>query len=210
MVSLKNSPVVPLVQAEDPAVAVQIAKALRAGGLTTIEVVLRTDTAMNCMAAIIEQVDGVTVGAGTVLTSAQVDEASESGAQFIVSPGLNLGVIEACKLRDLDIYPGVVTPSEVQQAFNLGLRTVKFFPAGLAGGVPMLKALSSVFRGMSFMPTGGVTASNLTSFLDLPSVVACGGSWLTPQTEIEAENFGVITALAGQALDLARKAKSNN
>lgn len=206
---LKASPVIPLVQAENPAVAVRIAKALKAGGLNTLEVVLRTDAAMDCMEAIIKEVDGVTVGAGTVLTSAQVSEAAQRGAQFIVSPGLNLGVVEACQVHGLDVFPGVVTPSEVQQAWNIGLRTVKFFPAGLAGGVPMLKALSSVFRGMSFMPTGGVSASNLKSFLALPSVIACGGSWLTPQSEIEDENFGAITALAGQALDMAREVKSN-
>ena len=209
MTSLSASRVVPLVQAEDRQVAVRIAEALKAGGLTTIEVVLRTDAALACLSHIIEKVEGVTVGAGTVLTPAGVDEAAARGAQFVVSPGLDEGVIEACKRRSLEVYPGVMTPGEVQRAWTLGLRTVKFFPAALAGGVPMLKTLSSVFRGMAFMPTGGISASNLASYLALPSVVACGGSWLTPQDDIEAENFDAITELAAEALRIAQKAKQD-
>ncbi len=207
---LKDTPVVPLISADDPDTAVRTAKALKAGGLTTLEVVLRTEAAANCMEAIIAQVDGVTVGAGTVLTPKQVDEVARRGAQFIVSPGLNTRVVEACHGRKLDIYAGVMTPSEVQLAWNMGLRAVKFFPAGLAGGVPMLKAFSSVFGGMKFMPTGGVSAANLQSFLALPSVLACGGSWLTPQAEIDAGNFEAITSLAREALALARDVRPTN
>lgn len=207
---LKDTLVVPLISADDPDTAVRTAEALKAGGLTTLEVVLRTEAAADCMEAIIAQVDGVTVGAGTVLTPQQVDEVAARGAQFIVSPGLNPRVVEACHGRKLDIYAGVMTPSEVQLAWNMGLRAVKFFPAGLAGGVPMLKALSSVFRGMKFMPTGGVSAANLQSFLSLPSVLACGGSWLTPQAEIDAGNFQAITSLAREALALARDARPTN
>lgn len=209
MSSLKSTPVIPLIQAEDPSVAINIANALKAGGLTTLEVVLRTDAAMTCMQAIAEEVDGVVVGAGTVLTPAQVNEAADCGAQFIVSPGLNADVVAASKDRGLEIYPGTATPSEVQLAWNLGLKTVKFFPAGLAGGVPMLKALSSVFRQMSFMPTGGVSASTLKSYLEVPAVVACGGSWLTPQAEIDAGNYDAITTLAREALSLAREVRPN-
>ncbi|MCL4141501.1 UNVERIFIED_CONTAM: hypothetical protein GTU68_002414 [Idotea baltica] len=207
---LETTPVIPLIQAVDPKIAVRTARALKEGGLTTLEVVLRTDAAMACMEAISKEVEGVTVGAGTVLTPEQVNEAAGRGAQFIVSPGLNADVVKACKARALDVYPGIVTPSELQLAWNLGLRTVKFFPAKLAGGVPMLKALSSVFRKMSFMPTGGVSASNLKSYLEVPSVVACGGSWLTPQAEIEAGNFGAITALATEAMTLARDVRPDN
>ena len=210
MDALKTTPVVPLISADSTAVAVQTARALKEGGLTTLEVVLRTDAAMDCMEAIIQDVEGVTVGAGTVLSRKQVADVAARGAQFIVSPGLNADVVEACKAHELDVFPGIVTPSEVQLAWNLGLRTVKFFPAGLAGGVPMLKALSSVFRGMSFMPTGGVSAGNLKSFLEVPAVVACGGSWLTPKAEIDAGNFDAITVLAREALMLAREARPNN
>ncbi|MEO9969899.1 MAG: bifunctional 4-hydroxy-2-oxoglutarate aldolase/2-dehydro-3-deoxy-phosphogluconate aldolase [Hyphomonadaceae bacterium] len=207
MEALKATPVIPLIQAEDPSVAVKTALALKEGGLTTLEVVWRTDAAMDCMEAIIKEVEGVTVGAGTVLTAEQTDIAAKRGAQFIVAPGLNQGVVDVSKSHGLEIYPGTATPSEVQLAWNMGLRTVKFFPAGLVGGVPMLKALSSVFRGMSFMPTGGVSAKNLKDFLSVPSVVACGGSWLTPQAEIDAGNFDAITNLAREALVLASEAR---
>jgi len=209
MNTLKATPVIPLIQAEDPSIAVRTAEALKEGGLTTLEVVLRTKAAMSCMEAIANEVDGVIVGVGTVLTPDQANEVADRGAQFIVSPGLNAEVVEVSKSRGLDIYPGCMTASEVQLAWNLELRTVKFFPAGLAGGVPMLKAFSSVFRQMSFMPTGGVSASNLKSFLEVPSVVACGGSWLTPQHEIDAGNFDAITSLAREAMDLAREVRPN-
>lgn len=207
MSSLKETPVIPLIQAEDIGVAIATAEALKAGGLTTLEVVWRTDAAMDCMEAIVREVDGVFVGAGTVLTPEQATGAADRGAQFIVSPGLNADVVEVAKSRGLEIYPGCMTASEVQLAWNLGLRTVKFFPAKLAGGVPMLKAFSAVFREMSFMPTGGVSAGNLQSYLELPAVVACGGSWLTPAAEIEAGNFDAITALASEAMALARETR---
>ena len=204
MATLEATPVIPLIQAEDPEIAVQTAEALKAGGLTVLEVVWRTDAAMECMEAIISDVPGVTVGAGTVLTRQQAETAAGRGAQFIVSPGLTESVVEFCKAENLDVYPGITTPSEAQLAWNLGLRTVKFFPASLAGGVPMLKALSSVYRDMRFMPTGGIKASNLEDYLAVPSVIACGGSWLTPKAEIEAGNFDAITTLAQEALALAR------
>lgn len=209
MHALSKTPVVPLIQSEDPAIAVQIAHALKAGGLTTLEVVWRTDAAMDCLEEIKRDVAGVRVGAGTVLTPEQVNEAADRGSDFIVSPGLVSSVVEASKNRGLDIYPGIATPSEVQQAWNMGLDTVKFFPAALNGGPSMLKALSSVFRHISFMPTGGVSAGNLASYLELPSVVACGGSWLTPNAEIEAGNFDAITVLAREALTVAQDTKSS-
>ncbi len=143
------------------------------------------------------------VGAGTVLTLEQAEETVRRGAKFIVSPGLDEAVVKFCQSKSLEVFPGTVTASEVQRAWNLGLRTVKFFPAGLSGGVPMLKALGSVFRGMKFMPTGGVSASNLKDFLGVPAVLACGGSWLTPEKEIAAGNYDAVTALAKEALALA-------
>jgi 2-dehydro-3-deoxyphosphogluconate aldolase/(4S)-4-hydroxy-2-oxoglutarate aldolase len=205
-----KEPVVPLIQADEPRVAIKIAEALKAGGLTTLEVVWRTDAAMDCMEAIRSDVTGVTVGAGTVLSKLQAETAIERGAEFIVSPGLNPDVVDYCKTEDVSIYPGVATPSEVQLAWNLGLRTVKFFPASLVGGVPMLKALSSVYRDMRFMPTGGVKASNLQAFLAVPAVIACGGSWLTPKAAIDDGNFDAITVLAREAVALAMEIRSEN
>lgn len=201
---LKNTPVVPLVQADDPEVALKTVTALQAGGLNIIEVVLRTDAALDCLEMISKEADDALVGAGTVLSLDQAESAVQRGAKFIVSPGLNEDVVRFCQSRELEVFPGTVTPGEVQRAWNLGLRTVKFFPAGLSGGAPMLKALSSVFRGMRFMPTGGVSAENLNEYLAIPSVVACGGSWLTPAKEIEAGNFEAVTQLAREALEIAQ------
>ena len=200
---LKNTPVVPLVQADDVDVAVKTALALQAGGLHVIEVVLRTEAALDCLEAIAQRVPEAIVGAGTVLSAEQAAEARGRGAQFIVSPGLDGGVVKFCQSNGLEVFPGTVTASEVQRAWNLGLRTVKFFPAELSGGVPMLKALSSVFGQMSFMPTGGVSSGNLKDYLALPSVLACGGSWLTPQHEIDAGDYEAVTALAYDAVRLA-------
>ncbi|GAA0465071.1 2-dehydro-3-deoxy-phosphogluconate aldolase [Parasphingorhabdus litoris] len=204
---LKSAPVVPLIGASDTAVAVDTANALGAGGLSVIEVVLRTDEAVDCMEAIVNETSGLIVGAGTVLTVAQAEEVIARGAQFVVCPGLVDEVAEYCLAQSVPLFAGTMTAGEVQRAYALGLRTVKFFPASLAGGVPMLKALSSVFRDMRFMPTGGVSASNLGDFLALPSVVACGGSWLTPAAEIEAGNFDAITTLAQEAVAIGRQAR---
>lgn len=205
---LAKAPVVPLIQADDPQVAIDTALALQAGGLEVIEVVLRTDAALECMEAIIANTSGIIVGAGTILTVEQLQAAAGKGAQFIVSPGLVDDVVKSAFDQKLPVYPGTMTAGEVQRAYALGLRSVKFFPATLAGGVPMLKALSSVFRDMKFMPTGGVSIDNLADFLAVPSVIACGGSWLTPKDAIATGNFDEITNLARQAVDLARTIRS--
>jgi len=201
------APVVPLIKASNPAVAVATAKALQAGGLDVIEVVLRTDAALDCMEAIIAETSDIIVGAGTILTVDDAKAAADRGAQFIVCPGLVDAVVDFCKTNDIPVFPGTMTPGEVQRAHNLGLDTVKFFPAKLAGGVPMLKALSSVFRDMRFMPTGGVSAENLDEFLAVPSVIGCGGSWLTPKAAIDAGDYDAITRLAREAVALASAAR---
>ncbi len=206
---LASSGVVPLVQADDPAVAVETSGALAAGGLKVAEVVFRTDSALECLRAVADEVPEMIAGAGTVLTAAQAEDALENGAKFIVSPGLDDGVVAVAKDRDVPVYPGTMTPSEVQHAYNLGLDTVKFFPASIAGGVPALKALASVFRTMRFMPTGGVSAANLAEYLAVPSVLACGGSWLTPSDAISVGDYERISALATEAVSIARKARGN-
>ena len=204
---MANAPVVPLIAADDPDVAVKTAEALRDGGLTVIEVVLRSDAAQQCMAAIIERVEGVIVGAGTVLTAPQAKSVRARGAQFIVCPGLVDEIAHYCTAEGIPLFPGTMTAGEVQRAYALGLRTVKFFPASLAGGVPMLKALGSVFREMKFMPTGGVSAANLGEFLALPHVIACGGSWLTPADAIAKGDYAAITKLAREAVVVASEAR---
>ena len=199
-----TAPVVPLIEADDPATAVRIAKALQAGGLEVVEVVLRTEAALDCMTAIVQETSGIIVGAGTVLTVDHAKAVADRGAQFVVSPGLVDDVALFCIDKNLPFFAGTMTAGEVQRAYVLGLRSVKFFPAKLAGGVPMLKAFSSVFRDMKFMPTGGVSADNLVEFLAVPSVVACGGSWLTPKDAIAAGEFEQITTLAREAVEMAR------
>ena len=204
---LSGSCVVPLVQADDPQVAVETSRALAAGGLRVAEVVFRTDRALECLRAVADEVPEMIAGAGTVLTAAQASAALQNGAQFIVSPGLDDDVVAVAKEHVVPVYPGTMTPSEVQHAVNLGLDTVKFFPASIAGGVPALKALASVFRTMQFMPTGGVSAGNLADFLAVPAVLACGGSWLTPSDAIAAGNYETVTALAAEAVAIARTAR---
>lgn len=200
---LEHSRVVPLVQADDADTAVATVEALLAGGLDVIEVVLRTEAALDCLRAVAAAFPQAIVGAGTVLTPGQAGQAIEAGARFIVSPGLHEGVVAAAREAGLAVFPGVATPTELQAAWNLGLDTVKFFPAGLAGGVPMLKALAAVFRGVGFMPTGGVSATNLREYLSVPEVIACGGSWLTPASSIDAGDYAGITRLAEEARMIA-------
>lgn len=198
-----ESPVVPLVQARDPEVAVQTANALAAGGITIVEVVFRTAEALQCLTAVARRCEDIIVGAGTVLDVTQAEAAIEAGARFIVSPGLDEAVVKLAIAKKVDVFPGVSTATEALRAWNLGLRTVKFFPAGLAGGPAMIKALGSVFSTMQFMPTGGVSAANLADYLALPSVIACGGSWLTPKDSIVAGDFEKVTNLAVEALEIA-------
>jgi 2-dehydro-3-deoxyphosphogluconate aldolase/(4S)-4-hydroxy-2-oxoglutarate aldolase len=206
---LEAAPVVPLVQADDPDIAVKTSRALAAGGLTVVEVVFRTDRALECLKAVAAEVPEMIAGAGTVLNARQAEAAFDAGARFIVSPGLDDGVVAVAKERGAPVYPGIVTPSELQKAYNLGLSEVKFFPASIAGGIPAIKALSSVFRTMRFMPTGGVSPDNLEDFLRVPAVLACGGSWLTPADAITSDNYGRITTLAKEALQIAARAKGS-
>ncbi len=204
---LRQAPVVPLVQADEPATAIAITRALVAGGLTVIEVVLRTEAAIECLGEVAAAVPQAIVGAGTVLSPQQARASIDAGAKFIVSPGLFQPVVKVAQQAALPVFPGVATASEAQLAWNLGLRSVKFFPASLAGGPAMLKALGSVFKDVSFMPTGGVSTANLADYLSLPAVLACGGSWLTPPAAIAEGKFDVITGLAAEAIAIAQSAR---
>jgi len=196
---------VPLVVPDDPESAIRTTKALVAGGLSVIEVVLRTSAAIECLAEVVNAAPEAIVGAGTVLSERQAADVVAAGAQFIVSPGLYAPVVDYAKSADLPIFPGVATASEAQNAWNMGLRSLKFFPASLAGGPAMLKALGSVFKDVNFMPTGGVSADNLAEYLALPNVLACGGSWLTPKSAIADGDYQVITDLATNAAWIAQK-----
>ncbi len=201
--SLEDKRVVPLVQSDDPKTALKIAEALLEGGLDVLEVVLRTDAALDCLEAIAKEFPKAHVGAGTVLSADQSREVIRRGASFIVSPGLDPASVKVANTAEIPILPGISTATELQHAWNMGLRTVKLFPASLVGGPKMLKALSSVFRDMRFMPTGGVSPANLNEYLAVPAVLACGGSWLTPKDAIESGNFVEITKLAKDAIAIS-------
>lgn len=206
---LEETGVVPVVVIENADDAVPLARALLAGGLPVIEVTFRSQAAPQAIENIAQQVPEAVIGAGTVLNAEQVRIARDSGAGFIVSPGLYPPVVEASQADKLPVYPGISTATELQSAWNIGLRTVKFFPAELAGGIAMLKALGSVFRDVKFMPTGGVSPGNLRDYLSLPAVAACGGSWLAPADLVAAQDFGGITHLASEAKKIVTETRTS-
>ncbi|MYF70903.1 MAG: bifunctional 4-hydroxy-2-oxoglutarate aldolase/2-dehydro-3-deoxy-phosphogluconate aldolase [Proteobacteria bacterium] len=203
---LQLTPVVPVVVIDDASRAVPVARALVAGGLPIMEITLRTSTAIEAIGGVAADVPEAHVGAGTVLSNEQAAKAVSAGARFIVSPGLDEDVVSVAGELSVPVMPGVTTPSEVQRAWNLGLRALKYFPASLAGGIPMLKALGAVFRDVRFIPTGGISAANLCEYLEVPSVIACGGSWLTPPDAIAGGDYAVITRLATEAVAIAGRA----
>lgn len=205
--TLRKQGVVPVIVIENAYDAAPLARALVAGGLPVIEITMRTAAAPEAIRAIADAVPEAEVGAGTVLNADQAKLAAESGASFVVSPGLHPPMVAACRDLNMPLFPGVATASEVQAAWNMGLRTLKFFPAGLAGGVPMLKALCSVFRDITFMPTGGVSVANLAEYLAVPCVIACGGSWLAPASKIADGDFDAITGLAHDARQIVAAAR---
>jgi len=205
---LQRSPVVPVVVIEDATRAVHVARALVAGGLPMVEITLRTSAAVEAIGTVAAAVPEATVGAGTVLSGAQARTAVSAGAGFIVSPGLHDGVVSAAKGLSVPVMPGVTTPSEIQCAWNLGLRVLKYFPAAQAGGVPMLKALAATFGDVRFVPSGGISPKNLRDYLAVPSVMACGGSWLTPPAAIAEGDYSTIRRLAAEAKAMAAESRS--
>jgi 2-dehydro-3-deoxyphosphogluconate aldolase / (4S)-4-hydroxy-2-oxoglutarate aldolase len=184
---LRTHVVLPVVVADERDCAVSLGDALVAGGLPLAEVTLRTPAALDVIRVLAQRTD-ILVGAGTVLTADQVDAAVEAGAAFIVSPGLSRAVVDRCFERGVLPIPGAVTATEVQAALELGLDTVKFFPAESAGGAAAISALAAPFAGVSFVPTGGINASNLDSYLALPCVIAVGGSWMVPRDLVGAHD----------------------
>lgn len=197
-------PIVPVVVIDDAARAPGLADALVRGGLPVAEVTFRTPAARDAIAAMSAQPD-LLVGAGTVLTSAQADEAIDAGARFVVSPGLDEGVIRRCADRGVPVLPGVATATEVMAAIALGLDVVKFFPAEAMGGVATLRALAAAFPGLRFVPTGGIGPANLADYLACDAVLAVGGSWMVPRDAIAQGDVDRIAAACSQAVALARR-----
>lgn len=193
--------IVPVIKINDAEKAVPVARALCKGGIPTAEVTFRTAQAQEAISRITRELPDMLVGAGTVLNTEQADRAAEAGAMFIVTPGLNPKVVEHCIKIGVPVIPGCSTPSDIEQAIELGLDTVKFFPAEAAGGVKMLKALSGPYGNISFMPTGGIDAGNINEYLSFSKVLACGGSWMVPENLMAEGNFERITKLAREAME---------
>ena len=204
---LARSAVVPVVVLDDAKDAVATAKALLAGGVDVMEITFRTAAAADSIKAVAESCPKMLVGAGTVVTLDQCKNALGYGAKFIVSPGFDPEVVSWCVERNVPITPGCVTPTEIMAAMKLGLNVVKFFPAGVYGGLKAMKSLSAPFGGVKFIPTGGVDAKNLKEYLEAPFVHAVGGSWLCPKKEIATGNFDAITALCKEASQIVKEVR---
>lgn len=197
-------PVVVLNNVED---AVPLANALLRGGIDFMEITFRTECAAECISVISRQVPGMTVGAGTVINVEQAALAVQNGAKFLVSPGLDIGVVTWAAGNGIPIIPGTVTPSEIMRALSFGLTTLKFFPADVFGGNKAIKALAAPFGQVKFLPTGGVSAENLSEFIRNKAVCAVGGSWVCKKDDIANHDWDKITALAKDAVDKIREAR---
>jgi 2-dehydro-3-deoxyphosphogluconate aldolase/(4S)-4-hydroxy-2-oxoglutarate aldolase len=195
---------------DHPDDAVPLAEALLAGGLNVLEVTFRTSTAAGSIARIRNSLPAIIIGAGTLLTAEQVQRAVDSGAQFGVAPGLNEAVLAAAHKNKIPFFPGMMTPTEVGRALDLGCKHLKFFPAEAAGGVAMLKALAGPFAhtGVKFVPTGGINAARLPDYLALPPVAAVGGSWMAERKLVAEKAWSKITALTAEATKIIANAKT--
>lgn len=196
---IKSEKIVPVVKLENAKDAMPLAEALMAGGINVMEITFRTAAAAECISTIAKEFPNIILGAGTVLTLDQLEAAAEAGSTFMVSPGFNPKITEAAIKRGFPILPGVISPAEVEQAMNFGLTTLKFFPASIAGGIPMLKTFNAVYPMVNFMPTGGLNNDNFIDYLSCPNVIACGGSWMVAPKLIEEGNFAEVTRLSKAA-----------
>ena len=203
---VSHGPVIPVIVIQRVADAVPLARALVAGGVKVLEITLRTPVALDCMRAIAQAVPEAIVGAGTIRSVDDARAALDAGCRFGVSPGYTQDIGLACRDIGLPLLPGVATASEVMAANADGYGFLKFFPATAAGGIPMLKALAGPFADVVFCPTGGITPETAPQFLALPNVQVCGGSWLTPQDAVDAQDWARISALARAAQALRRVA----
>lgn len=197
-------PVVVIDRAED---APRLGEALCDGGLPCAEVTFRTEAAAEAIAVLKREFPHMLVGAGTVLTPRQADQAMEAGAAFLVSPGLNVKLLDYCLGQNYPMIPGCMTPGEIEQAMERGLRTVKFFPAEAAGGIRFIRALAAPYRDVRFMPTGGIHAGNVEEYLAFDRVLVCGGSWMVKGDLIAAGDFDRIRQLTREAVQLVARCR---
>ncbi|GAA9629665.1 bifunctional 4-hydroxy-2-oxoglutarate aldolase/2-dehydro-3-deoxy-phosphogluconate aldolase [Helicobacter pylori] len=199
---LQISPIVPVVVIEDIKDAVPLAQSLIEGGIQIIEVTLRSSCALEAIELIAKNVPKMRVGAGTILNPTQLEQAQNRGAEFLISPGLTIKLLEYAKKKDMPLIPGVSSSSEVMQALELGYNALKFFPAEYCGGVKLLNAFNGPFKGVKFCPTGGISADNMHSYLNLENVLCVGGSWLTPKNLIQNKEWDKITEICKRSLAL--------
>ena len=204
---LQVSPVIPVVTIDDPQHAVPVARALASGGIRIIELTLRTESALTSLKLIANEVPDILVGAGTILTPAQADAAVAAGAQFLVSPGGTPFLLDHMLTLNVPVLPGVATVGEVMAVLERGLEAMKFFPAGPAGGPAYLAAIGAPIPQVLFCPTGGVSLATAPDYLKLPNVSCVGGSWLTPRSVVEGNDWQQITELAQQAAGLGAAAE---
>lgn len=198
---LSNYGLVPVIQIENVENAVPLAKALCAGGLEVAEVTFRTPCAAKAIQLMKEACPNMLIGAGTVLTKQQVDDAMEAGSEFIVSPGFNPTIVKYCFDKNIPIVPGTSSPSDMEQAIEMGLDFVKFFPAEASGGLNAIKAMSAPYGMLRFMPTGGINPTILNTYLSFNKIVACGGSWMVSADLLEKKDFKTIETLTREAVD---------
>jgi len=200
--------IVPVIVLEDAKDALPLAESLMKGGLPCAEVTFRTAAAEDSIRAISQAYPEMLVGAGTVLTTEQVDRAVAAGAKFIVSPGFNPRIVQYCQEKGVPITPGCSSPTDIEQALEHGLKVVKFFPAEQLGGLAMIKALAGPYVDVSFMPTGGINAGNVKDYLAYNRILACGGSWMVKGDLIKAGDFQRITELVKEAKQLVEEARA--
>lgn len=196
--------IVPVVVLQDAKDAAPLAKAMCEGGLPCAEVTFRTAAAEESIRIMTEQFPEMLVGAGTVISCEQVDRAVAAGAKFVVTPGFSAEIVKYCVEKNVPIMPGVVTPGEIMQAVNLGMKVVKFFPAESFGGLSTIKALAGPFPTLKFMPTGGISAKNVTAYLESDKILACGGSWMVKGDLVAAGEFDKIRDMCAEAVQLVR------
>ena len=197
--------IVPVVVLNDVKNSVPLAQSLINGGLPCAEVTFRTEAAQQSIAEISKNFPQMFVGAGTVLTTEQVDRAVDAGAKFIVSPGFNPKVVEYCIKKGYPATPGIMTPTELEMALEFGLDVVKFFPAENAGGLKMIKAMAAPYTKMKFMPTGGINPQNVREYLQCDKILACGGSWMVKGDLINSGNFAEIEKLTKEASQIVKE-----
>ncbi|GAA8710983.1 bifunctional 4-hydroxy-2-oxoglutarate aldolase/2-dehydro-3-deoxy-phosphogluconate aldolase [Helicobacter pylori] len=197
---LQISPIVPVVVIENIKDAVPLAQSLVEGGIQIIEVTLRSSCALEAIELIAKNVPKMRVGAGTILDPTQLEQAQNRGAEFLISPGLTIKLLEYAKKKDMPLIPGVSSSSEVMQALELGYNALKFFPAEYCGGVKLLNAFNGPFKGVKFCPTGGISTDNMHSYLKLENVLCVGGSWLTPKHLIQNKEWDKITEICKRSL----------